>query len=75
MKFTLLLWLVILILFAALGKLITSRKIYNLGDTLHFEATRYDNSGEKRIYINKCFATASQDPYSHPRYTIIDNKG
>lgn len=75
MKFTFRLWLVYFNPVAAFGKLITSRKIYNLGDALHFEAHGHDNTGEKRIYINKCFATASQDPYSHPRYTVIDNKG
>ncbi|XP_037546191.1 zona pellucida sperm-binding protein 3 [Nematolebias whitei] len=54
---------------------ITSRKIYNLGDPMHFEVNGHDKTGKKRIYINKCFVTASQDPYSHPRYTVIDNKG
>ncbi|XP_017272410.2 zona pellucida sperm-binding protein 3 isoform X2 [Kryptolebias marmoratus] len=57
------------------GKLITSRKIYNLGDPMYFEASGPDKTGEKRIYMNKCYVTASQDPYSHPQYTVIDNKG
>uniref|UniRef100_A0A8C6K597 Zona pellucida glycoprotein 3c n=1 Tax=Nothobranchius furzeri TaxID=105023 RepID=A0A8C6K597_NOTFU len=61
----------------ASGALITSSKIYNLGDVMHFEASVRDKTEfrEKRIYINKCFVTTSPDPYSHPRYTLIDNQG
>uniref|UniRef100_A0A1A8F2W6 Zona pellucida glycoprotein 3c n=2 Tax=Nothobranchius korthausae TaxID=1143690 RepID=A0A1A8F2W6_9TELE len=61
----------------ASGALITSSKIYNLGDVMHFEASVRDKteSREKRTYINKCFVTTSPDPYSHPRYTLIDNQG
>uniref|UniRef100_A0A1A8MKX9 Zona pellucida glycoprotein 3c n=1 Tax=Nothobranchius pienaari TaxID=704102 RepID=A0A1A8MKX9_9TELE len=44
---------------------------------MHFEASVRDKTEfrEKRIYINKCFVTTSPDPFSHPRYTLIDNQG
>lgn len=43
---------------------------------MYFEVKRADNiSTDKRLYINKCFMTALQDPYSEPKYTVIDNQG
>ncbi|MED6285123.1 hypothetical protein CHARACLAT_026114 [Characodon lateralis] len=61
----------------ASGNKIVGQKMYNLGDPMHFEASGNDrtNYEEKRMYITKCFVTASQDPYSHPRYTVINNQG
>ncbi|MEQ2261459.1 hypothetical protein XENORESO_010660 [Xenotaenia resolanae] len=61
----------------ASGNKIFGQKMYNLGDPMHFEASGNDriNYEEKRMYITKCFVTASQDPYSHPRYTVINNQG
>uniref|UniRef100_A0A3Q2Q399 Zona pellucida glycoprotein 3c n=1 Tax=Fundulus heteroclitus TaxID=8078 RepID=A0A3Q2Q399_FUNHE len=61
----------------ASGNKIHGRKVYNLGDPMHFEASGHDEASpeEKRMYIKKCFVTVSQDPYSHPRYTVINNQG
>lgn len=45
---------------------------------MYFEAKQPDvtaKAGDKRIYINKCFMTASQDYNSNPKYTVIDNQG
>ncbi|XP_044202142.1 zona pellucida sperm-binding protein 3 [Thunnus albacares] len=62
----------------ASGNEITGAKTYTLGQLMYFEAKRPDNtasSGDQRMYINKCFMTASQDPNSSPKYAIIDNQG
>ncbi|XP_041838382.1 zona pellucida sperm-binding protein 3 [Melanotaenia boesemani] len=51
---------------------------YSLGHPMYFEASgpdRSTSSGDKRMYINNCFVTASKDPYSHPNYTVIANQG
>ncbi|XP_069021938.1 zona pellucida sperm-binding protein 3 [Embiotoca jacksoni] len=61
----------------ASGKDITGTKTYTLGEPMYFKASRPDGAAvsRKRLYINKCFMTASQDFNSHPKYTIIDNQG
>ncbi|XP_074485182.1 zona pellucida sperm-binding protein 3 [Sebastes fasciatus] len=62
----------------ASGYDITGPKTYTLGQPMYFEAKRANrtaSSGDKRIYINKCFMTASQNPSSDPKYTVIDNQG
>lgn len=44
---------------------------------MYFEAKAPPNteSSDKRMYVNKCFMTASRDPNSEPKYTVIDNQG
>ncbi|XP_040001668.1 zona pellucida sperm-binding protein 3 [Xiphias gladius] len=62
----------------ASGNEITGAKTYTLGQPMYFEAKQPDStasSGDQRIYINKCFMTAYQDPNSNPKYTVIDNQG
>ncbi|XP_071359531.1 zona pellucida sperm-binding protein 3 [Trachinotus anak] len=62
----------------ASGNEITGAKTYTLGQPMYFEAKQPENtarSGDQRLYINKCFMTAYQDPYSTPKYTVIDNQG
>lgn len=60
----------------ASGNEITGAKTYTLGQPMYFEAKQPGNSAsDKRIYINKCFMTASQDPDSSPKYTVIENQG
>ncbi|XP_038570675.1 zona pellucida sperm-binding protein 3-like [Micropterus salmoides] len=62
----------------ASGNEITGTKTFTLGEPMYFEATQPDRTaqlGGQRIYIDKCFVTASRDPNSNPRYTVIDNQG
>ncbi|KAI3352847.1 hypothetical protein L3Q82_019423 [Scortum barcoo] len=62
----------------ASGNEITGAKTYTLGKPMYFEAKcPYSTamSTAQRLYVNKCFMTASQDPSSNPKYTVIDNKG
>ncbi|XP_028313920.1 zona pellucida sperm-binding protein 3 [Gouania willdenowi] len=61
----------------ASGKNILGTRSYTLGQLMFFQASGPDvsHSGDKRLYINKCYMTASQNPNSSPRYTIIDNQG
>ncbi|XP_010775556.1 zona pellucida sperm-binding protein 3-like [Notothenia coriiceps] len=46
---------------------------------MYFEAKKPEQAaartGAMRMYINKCFMTASQDYTSTPKYTVIDNFG
>ncbi|XP_034717480.1 zona pellucida sperm-binding protein 3 [Etheostoma cragini] len=58
----------------ALGFDVTGAQSYNLGETMYFQAKQLSNSGN-RIYINKCFMTASRNPTSSPKYMVIDNYG
>ncbi|XP_044047435.1 zona pellucida sperm-binding protein 3 [Siniperca chuatsi] len=62
----------------ASGKEITGTKTYTLGQPMYFEAKRcghLSGSGDQRLYIHKCFMTASKNPNSYPKYTVIDNHG
>ncbi|XP_070684599.1 zona pellucida sperm-binding protein 3 [Pempheris klunzingeri] len=61
----------------ASGNEITGTRTYTLGEEMFFEAKQPGGalSSSQRIYINKCFMTASQDPKSSPKYTFIDNQG
>uniref|UniRef100_A0A3Q1GJN0 Zona pellucida glycoprotein 3c n=1 Tax=Acanthochromis polyacanthus TaxID=80966 RepID=A0A3Q1GJN0_9TELE len=60
------------------GKDITGIVSYILGQPMFFQASAAvstPGSGKERLYINKCFVTASQDPNSKIKYTVIDNYG
>ncbi|XP_061572777.1 zona pellucida sperm-binding protein 3 [Cololabis saira] len=62
----------------ALGNEIPGSETYILGHPMYFEASGPDkttDSADEKIYINKCFVTASRDPTSQPKYTVIDNHG
>ncbi|KAG7223844.1 hypothetical protein INR49_026527, partial [Caranx melampygus] len=60
------------------GNEITGEKSYILGQPMCFDAKLLDKaagSENQRIYINKCFMTAYQDPNSSPKYSVLDNQG
>ncbi|XP_061686504.1 zona pellucida sperm-binding protein 3 isoform X2 [Syngnathoides biaculeatus] len=60
----------------ASGHEIFGDKMFILGQPMYFEVKQVERiATEQRLYINKCFMTAFQDPYSEPKYTIIDNQG
>ncbi|KAM7009831.1 zona pellucida sperm-binding protein 3 [Tautogolabrus adspersus] len=62
----------------ASGNEITGDKTYTLGQPMYFEAKRptgTTRSGDQRMFVNKCFMTASSNPNSSPKYTVIDNHG
>ncbi|KAM7393788.1 hypothetical protein PAMP_020635 [Pampus punctatissimus] len=67
----------ILVSIDASGKEITGVKTYDLGQTMYFEAKQTNPSppGNKRLYIHKCFMTASPDSSSKSQYVIIDKQG
>lgn len=60
------------------GNEIAGSKTYAMGDFMYFEAKQRHNRGSsanQRIYIDKCFVTASPRPDSSPTYALIDNHG
>ncbi|XP_033479692.1 zona pellucida sperm-binding protein 3 [Epinephelus lanceolatus] len=62
----------------ASGNDIPGSKTYTLGHPMYFEARQPSSSamsGEQRLYINKCFMTASADPNSSPKHALIDDYG
>ncbi|XP_054459756.1 zona pellucida sperm-binding protein 3 [Anoplopoma fimbria] len=62
----------------ASGNVITGTRTYTLGEPMYFEVKNPDSSttsAAKRVYINYCFMTASSNPNSTPKYTIIQNQG
>lgn len=63
---------------SATGNEITNAKTFTMGDPVFFEAKQPEDTGifgDQRIYINKCFMTASSNPNSNPKYAVIDNQG
>ncbi|KAG7315818.1 hypothetical protein KOW79_020684 [Hemibagrus wyckioides] len=48
---------------------------HTIGQPVYFEAKAPDSLTGKRIYLNKCYITASPDPDATPKYTVIDNYG
>ncbi|XP_068607060.1 zona pellucida sperm-binding protein 3 [Brachionichthys hirsutus] len=62
----------------ASGNEISSDQSYTLGQAMYFEAKQPNGtttSGDQRLYIDKCFMTASLNPGSAPKYTVIDKRG
>uniref|UniRef100_UPI0037E88625 zona pellucida sperm-binding protein 3 n=1 Tax=Semicossyphus pulcher TaxID=241346 RepID=UPI0037E88625 len=61
----------------ASGNEIAGAKTYTLGQPMYFEAKRSTSTAnaDQRVYVNKCFMTASKDPNSNPKYAVIDNQG
>uniref|UniRef100_A0A667XLM5 Zona pellucida glycoprotein 3c n=1 Tax=Myripristis murdjan TaxID=586833 RepID=A0A667XLM5_9TELE len=60
----------------ASGQQITKSKIYTLGQPMYFVVKKSEkDAGNQRLYVNKCFVTASQDPSKTPKYTVLDNQG
>lgn len=57
---------------SASGYEITGPVTYFLGQQMYFEA-KTAQSGDKRMYVNKCYMTGSQG--SNQLYTVIDNQG
>ncbi|KAK3530466.1 hypothetical protein QTP86_024374 [Hemibagrus guttatus] len=48
---------------------------HTVGQPVYFEAKAPDSLTGKRLYLNKCYITASPDPDATPKYTVIDNYG
>ncbi|XP_066578221.1 zona pellucida sperm-binding protein 3-like isoform X1 [Amia ocellicauda] len=42
---------------------------------MYFQATGYFATEGQRLFIQSCYATASPDRHSKPRFTVIDNFG
>ncbi|XP_041640666.1 zona pellucida sperm-binding protein 3 [Cheilinus undulatus] len=62
----------------ASGNEIVGAKTYTLGQPMYFETKKSSGaakSGDQRMYVNKCFMTASKNPDSNTKYTVIDNQG
>ncbi|XP_024914509.1 zona pellucida sperm-binding protein 3 [Cynoglossus semilaevis] len=69
---------VILVPLDASGNVITAPQTYTLGQAMYFMAKKANDTGSsenRRMYINKCFMTASQNPNSSPKYVVINNQG
>ncbi|XP_004552715.2 zona pellucida sperm-binding protein 3 isoform X2 [Maylandia zebra] len=50
--------------------------VYFLNDVMHIEAAVLrGNHVPLRVYVDSCVATANPDPYSQPRYSLINNHG
>ncbi|CAL8269489.1 unnamed protein product [Gadus morhua 'NCC'] len=58
------------------GQELTGPQTYNLGDTIYFEASLVGGlDPDQRLYVNKCYMTASEDSSSNPQYVVIDKLG
>ncbi|XP_056441735.1 zona pellucida sperm-binding protein 3 [Gadus chalcogrammus] len=58
------------------GQELMGPQTYNLGDTIYFEASLVDGlDPDQRLYVNKCYMTASEDSSSNPQYVVIDKLG
>ncbi|MBN3304552.1 ZP3 protein, partial [Amia calva] len=54
---------------------LSPKNIYYLGQPMYFQATGYFATEGQRLFIQSCYATASPDRHSKPRFTVIDNFG
>ncbi|XP_029299249.1 zona pellucida sperm-binding protein 3 [Cottoperca gobio] len=57
------------------GKPITGVKTYTLGQPMYFAAKGFGRTGDVRLYVNKCFMTATKDSQSTSKHVVIDNHG
>lgn len=66
----------LIILQDVLGNELTGPQTYALGQPMYFEAKLIDGlSAGTRLYVNKCYMTASQDSNSSSKHLSIDNHG
>ncbi|KPP60220.1 zona pellucida sperm-binding protein 3-like [Scleropages formosus] len=56
-------------------KRLNSEDRYILGGPMHFEVKIPSKSGNERVYVNKCYITASRQPNAAMQYTVINNFG
>ncbi|XP_053472144.1 zona pellucida sperm-binding protein 3-like [Ictalurus furcatus] len=49
--------------------------IYTIGQPMYFEAMAPHGHAGTRLYLSKCYITASQNPDTTPKYTVLDNYG
>ncbi|XP_066577924.1 zona pellucida sperm-binding protein 3-like [Amia ocellicauda] len=54
---------------------LSPKNVYYLGQAMYFQATGYLATTGQRLFIQSCYATASPDQHSKPRFTVIDNFG
>ncbi|XP_077467279.1 zona pellucida sperm-binding protein 3-like [Stigmatopora argus] len=53
-----------------------SSGVYNVGETIHLEASTLQGYHlPLRVHVDSCVATASAAPDSHPAYKFVDNHG
>ncbi|XP_029949284.1 zona pellucida sperm-binding protein 3 [Salarias fasciatus] len=60
------------------GNNIMGSRTFVLGQPMFFQAggpSSMTSAGQKRVYIQKCHITISQNPNASPSYTVIDNQG
>ncbi|KAF5905448.1 zona pellucida sperm-binding protein 3-like, partial [Clarias magur] len=48
---------------------------YTFGQPMYFEAKAPFSHDGKRLYLSKCYVTASSDPDGSLKYTVLDNNG
>ncbi|XP_053532005.1 zona pellucida sperm-binding protein 3 isoform X2 [Ictalurus punctatus] len=56
-------------------KRLASWQTYMIGQPMYFEAITPHGHAGMRLYLSKCYITASQNPDTTPKYTVMDNYG
>ncbi|XP_017312899.1 zona pellucida sperm-binding protein 3 [Ictalurus punctatus] len=54
---------------------LASWQTYMIGQPMYFEAMTPHGHAGMRLYLSKCYITASQNPDTTPKYTVMDNYG
>ncbi|KAG9262423.1 zona pellucida sperm-binding protein 3-like [Astyanax mexicanus] len=58
------------------GDVLLPVRSYSIGEPMYFEVKAHsrDTAG-RRVYLNKCYISASEDLTATPTYTVLDNYG